>query len=350
MALNIDPEFFDQMDIKTKPRTWQEAIIDRINEGKVIPIISNAFTDNLAFFNHDNLIAQYGRYVGYPMESQGHDLARMTQYESVKETSEIRVKERYLEYLKEVLLKMAERAGDAVSPDRLAELRQQYKELTVSGMCKFLDHPELNAQNPLMLLAHFKLPVYLTTSYHSFLEMAIERVHQSKIKPEVEICRWHENLNIPSVFVQDKNYVPSPERPLVYHLHGLDTDAASLVLTEDDHLDFLTNVSNTIHTEVTKALRLSSLVVLGYHLPDWDFRVMFRGLIKAHRSLAMESVAVQLDRSNRQAMENVAIQLEETQEQKEYLKKYLDRQMKFKVVWTDDPGNFIRELYQGWRR
>jgi hypothetical protein len=52
------------------------------------------------------------------------------------------------------------------------------------------------------------------------------------------------------------------------------------VLTEDDYLDFLVKVSwdNTvIPPRIAEALTDSSLLLLGYHLQDWDFRVMFRG-------------------------------------------------------------------------
>ena len=351
--LNVDPGFYDQTDFQTKEKSWKEAIIDNINNnGKMIPIISNSFTNNLVFIDHDRLVKKaYAASIEYPMVDQGHNLARMSQYQSVEATSEIRVKREYLEFLKDVLRKMAEQSG--VSSDKLAELEQQFKELSVSELCKFLEHPRLDSRNPLMLLAHLPLPIYLTTSYHSFLEMALAKARRAY---EVEICPWHDNLNIPSVFERDKNYSPTPERPLVYHLHGLDKYPESLVLTEDDHLDFLTNVSDRIHDKVTAALRLSSLVVLGYHLPDWGFRVLFRGIIKSHRTLSLESVAVQQDKNadgeedgKPSPIGNVTIQLDKTGQEKAYLKKYLDQQVKFKVMWTDDPGDFIRELYQGWK-
>ncbi len=340
--MNVDPALFDEMDFQTENKTWKEAIIGRIDEGKVIPIISNSFMNALAFGNHNDLIKTYAdKYIKYPFMDQGHDLAQIAQYESVKNTSTVRAKENYLEFLKNVLLNMAKKAP--LSSNKLAELEQKYKELTVSGMCKFLEHPNLDSKNPLLLLAALPLPIYLTTSYHSFLEAALEKAHK---KPEVEICRWHEDINLLSVFERDKNYKPTSTRPLVYHLHGLDTHPESLVLTEDDHLDFLTNVASRINSKVTAALRLSSLVVLGYHLPAWDFRVLFRGIIKAHRSLLMESVAIQLEKNGQNG--DVAIQLAETTEEKVYLEKYLQQQVEFKVEWTDDPGSFIRELYKGW--
>jgi hypothetical protein len=79
---------------------------------------------------------------------------------------------------------------------------------------------------------------------------------------------------------------------------------------------------------------MSSLVMLGYSLRDWDFRVVFRGVIKPRPS-AMQ-------------MKNVAIQLEDTPLEKEFVKKYL-HQANFEVEWGHT-HQFIQELYQGYEQ
>ena len=38
-------------------------------------------------------------------------------------------------------------------------------------------------------------------------------------------------------------FKPSPQTPVVYHLHGHRSVIDSLVLTEDDYLDYLVNMS-----------------------------------------------------------------------------------------------------------
>ena len=145
------------------------------------------------------------------------------------------------------------------------------------------------------------------------------------------LCRWNEYLEFTPIFEAYKEYEPSVQRPLVYHLYGVDSDAVSLVLTEDDHLDFMANVKGALPNRLTKALRRSSLIVLGYRLQDLDFKVLFRGIIKEHRTLKMESVA---------------IQLEETDQDRQYLENYLQRQVDFFVEWASDPGDFIKELFR----
>jgi hypothetical protein len=318
--------------------TWKETITERIKDGKVVPFVSNSFTDELAFGSHAGLVKGWASYIKYPMADQPYDLPRLAQYESVSEagddaiSDEVQVKEGYLGFLKAALALMAKQ-DTAVSASRRAELADQARDLTVSAIARRLNYPSLDAPaaNPLLLLAALPLPIYVTTCYHDFLEVALRE--KARKEPRSEVCRWNEGLkHIPSVFTQDEDYDPSPTEPLVYHLHGLDEYPESLVLTEDDHLDFLANVGDAIHSRVMQALTQSSLVVLGYSLRSWDFRVLFSGVIKARPPSLWKT--------------SVAIQLADSPEEKEYLAKYL-RQVKFEVEWTD-PGSFIQELYTGW--
>jgi hypothetical protein len=182
-----------------------------------------------------------------------------------------------------------------------------------------------------MRLAVAPLPIYITTSYHNFLEVALKKARKD---PQTEICRWHDGLNtIPSVFEREAFYEPTPEQPLVYHLHGFDQYPKSLVLTEDDHLDFLTNISRdqeAIHQRVNQALTESSLVILGYSVRQWDFRVLFRGVIKPRPQPV-------------QVTNVVAIQLERIPLEKEFVEKYLHH-VRFEVEWAS-PVEFIQEVF-----
>lgn len=338
--MQFDPNFLEDEALKPEgTKSWKEMIIDRISDGKVVPIISNSFMNDLVFGSHQHLVQGWARYIHYPFVNQTHDLAKMAQYESVSQTSgnqvldEDWVKEKYLEFLARALTSMAKRDPN-ISPNTRNELQEQAKELTVSGVAWRLNYPSLNSlqENPLLLLAALPLPIYLTTSYHDFLEVALR--HKAGKEPRTEIYRWHEGLrHLPSIFERERDYQPTPQQPLVYHLYGFDLHPESLVLTEDDYLDFLTHVSGTVLPRVMEALTQSSLVMLGYSLADLDFRVLFRGLIKPRPK----------------KLTSVAIQLEENEQEKEYLQKYL-RQVSFEVEWIDptDPYRFIRELYQGW--
>jgi hypothetical protein len=202
------------------------------------------------------------------------------------------------------------------------------------------------------LLAELPLPIYITTNYDSFMTLAL-KARNRDVKQE--LCRWNGffQQDVKSVFFDEKNqpvdYKPTIASPLVYHLHGHYEVPQSLVLTEDDYLEFLTQISSNhtlLPTPVRKALSSTALLFIGYSLSDWNFRVLFRGLIASlGASLGFQSVAVQLapasvedsDESRRSAME--------------YLNVYLGKiqKIQLKVFWGDI-GDFTCELRQRWEK
>jgi hypothetical protein len=115
------------------------------------------------------------------------------------------------------------------------------------------------------ILADLNLPLYITTNYDYFMEEALESCGK---KPVSEFCRWNETLyktanesGIPSIFDRDKEkyepaiglkyrprteeYKPTKYEPLVYHLHGIIEIPHSLLLTENDYLDFMLRLQET---------------------------------------------------------------------------------------------------------
>src|SRR5258708_2955176 len=104
---------------------------------------------------------------------------------------------------------------------------------------------------------------------------ALKHRHKS---PRQELCRWNSvSRKQPSIF-DSTGFVPSKDEPVVYHLHGHDKLAESLVLTEDDYLDFLSSLARDqllIPARIQEALTQSALLFIGYRLADWSFRVLF---------------------------------------------------------------------------
>jgi hypothetical protein len=158
-------------------------------------------------------------------------------------------------------------------------------------------------------LARRRLPIYITTNYDHLMEDALRLAH---VAPVMEICRWSKELleRSPSRF-DSGDYRPSREKPVVFHLHGaLDAEIESLVVTEDDYLDFLLNVSREFSTSkrtceqplgLPLALRTviatKPLLFIGYSLTDINFLFILRALthgMEPHRRV--QRVAVQLAR------------------------------------------------------
>ena len=325
--------------IKTKGRRtaptvgWEQVIANQVRSGKVLPIISNRLHDDRVLGGHRALAEAFADFLGYPLEDK-HDLSRVTLFSSVLKDvarAENVVKGDYLNFIKNRVFDQAEAQG--LPRELLDEVEAQFDDLDFSALASQLGRPAFGqpGEDPLLILAQLDLPIYLTTSYHRFIEAALERAGRH---PTTAVCRWRQELenlpNLPDPF--DGDYQPSRENPLVYHLHGLDSYPESLVLTEDDHLAFLVAISrdpDLIPLRLRQALTDSSLMLLGYDLRDCDFRSLLWGLIKP-RPVRQQSVCV--------------LQIEPGDEEKRYLNRYLD-EVDFKVNWGSF-DDYARQLYQ----
>jgi SIR2-like domain len=234
----------------------------------------------------------------YPLDDSD-DLARVAQFVSV-------------------------RRNDAMFPkERLAAEIQSY------GSPDFTRDGEPHA-----MLAALPLPVFLTTNYDGFMLDALERAGK---KPSRELCRWNRSPALKEQRpVLTPAFVPTPANPVVFHLHGHVSVPESIVLTEDDYLDFLVAVSGEpklLPHQIKKALAGASLLFVGYRLADWNFRVLHRGLVMAgEQSLRRLSVTVQL---------------RPTDPEREYLEKYFGA-MNVRVYWGN-AEDFADELGRRWR-
>lgn len=184
------------------------------------------------------------------------------------------------------------------------------------------------------LIARLPIPVYITTNYDNFMDRALRSYRK---KPRRVVCKWNRYIKDSGEFSLEEGFEGSVENPIVFHLHGLNELSESLVLTEDDYVDFLVNVSkektSLIPARIQRALTGSSLLFIGYSMKDWSFRVIFRGLIsQMEKSLRRLSIAVQLSLGEK--------------EKEDYLNKYFG-EMKIKVFWGDS-RDFIKELNKRW--
>ena len=271
------------------------------------------------------------------------NLARVAQFSSTTSRDALVAKEEFLDFLKQRLLNQARDEQTSDQSAFLDTLADELFDLTFSEVANRLGHPhyEDELENPLRILAELPLPIYLTTNYATYLENALKAANK---EPRTEICYWYEDLedDVCSVFEQDPDYQPSVEEPLVFHLHGLDACPSSLVLTEDDYLDFLVKVSldpEAVPKRVAQALADSSLLLLGYQLYDWDFRVIFRGLIATKRaSRRLLSMSIQLTPDQ--------VGIRDFEEAQNYLEQYFD-QANFDIYWGDTQS-FTRELWEHW--
>jgi hypothetical protein len=190
-----------------------------------------------------------------------------------------------------------------------------------------------NKDEPHSALASLPFPVYMTTNYDDFM---VDALKYHRKNPKREICRWNCSPAVRAEpIVLDPTFVPTAAEPIVFHLHGHFRVPESIVLTEDDYLDFLVAVSRNdrlLPHQIYKALAGTSLLFIGYKLADWDFRVLHRGLVMASEaSLRRLSVTVQLP-----AAESA----------RQYLDQYF-KAMNVRVYWGT-AADFVAELRERW--
>ena len=187
-------------------------------------------------------------------------------------------------------------------------------------------------------LARLRLPVYLTTNYDTLIEDALA---EANVPFHSEICRWNLDLRDeePSIF-DSTDADPLGGRSLVFHLHGRVDKPASLVLTEDDYLDFLLNVTRDVSSSVAlsgsrvmlpflirKFIKTRPLVFVGYGLADVNFLVILRGLLRTvEPSGRVQRVAVHLDPGNLPPDADLT-------EVKEHIERYFDWTLNVEVFW-----------------
>ncbi len=319
---------------------WR-TLIRRIKAGKFTPIISYRVSGG-HFSDQDHVAESWAKEVGYPLIDL-NNLSRVAQYATVTSPDVLSAKEDFLFFLKERLLDNTRTQNPDADSAFLDTLEDELDDLTFSEIASRLGYPsyEDEFKNPLRILAELPIPVYVTSNFATFMEEALKGAGKT---PRSEICYWHENLadEFPSVFEEDPDYQPSEEEPLVFHIHGIDSIAGSLVLTEDDFLDFLVRVSedpDVIPKRVSQALVDSSLLLVGYELKDWDFRTIFRGLITSKRaSRRMLSVTLQIEPDKKAT--------KDPEEAQTYLQRYFEN-LNFEIYWGDTQ-NFLQELWEQW--
>lgn len=290
---------------------WEPASRSRFNEtdwrfllrtiqmGRCTPVIGPGALAGVLPLG-SQIAQQWADMYGYPFEDS-HNLARVARFLSVQQ--------------------------DPLFPKvKLAQLLREYP------------RPNYAERESMQgVLARLPLPVYLSTTYDDFMEDALSLMASKD--PRFEFCRWNELLERNESFFDSE--MPTRERPLVFHFFGHQKNPESLVLTEDDYLDFVFNVSRNhrlIPPRVEQALT-DSLLFVGI---DWsDFGM--RALLKTFSHYTERS----LGRGN---FIQINLPYEIYGERAEFIQRYLERyfaNMRIKVYWGT-PAEFAAELHYRW--
>lgn len=318
-------------------RKWP-ALLRNIEAGRCTPIVGPGASE-WVLGSRREIAARWAAHFGYPMDPGSNEsLPQVAQYLAVDQDVMFMRDELDRQLYAEVLRRYGEWLPPAATDAPLDELvtAAGILEQSQAGMAIF------------RTLARLPLPIFVTTNPGDLLsnalrevEVEVDGVRRCK-EPVVEVCRWNDSLaTLPSIFDNDRDYRPSVERPLVFHLFGRLDEPDSLVVTEDDYFDYLIGVTGNndlIPGVVRRALADSALLFLGFGLDDWDFRVLFRSIINrqgSRRRNLYAHVAAQIDPE--------AGRIQEPEGARRYLETYFDKEADISIFWGS-VGDFTADL------
>lgn len=323
--------------------SWR-ILLENIGEGVCTPFLGPGVTADLLPSPADLAQTLAGEY-HYPLPHV-HDLARVGQFIAAEDNR--RLRKRVVQVLTEGF---SRRQGQKLD----ARVARQGLSRMIQSMA-WRPPPESPAGGEIHhQLASLDLPLYLTTNFDCFMWAALRSTRPPEEQNQVrrEVVPWRRRLSRAS---GSAHYDLDPpwldgER-IVLHLFGTDEDLLSMVLTEDDYLDYLTSISRDYEavfpSSVAAHLASSSLLFLGYDLHDLALKVILRGLL-ANLDLGgfgMKHVAVQLEPSATDAARR--------QEVLDYLRKYFTKSSNVEIdVYWGSAHQFVADLherYQAWQR
>ena len=229
-------------------RDW-DRLVEQIRDGDCTPFLGAGACSGVLPTGAD-LGRSWADQYGYPFSNESH-LHEVMQYATIIEEDPVTVKRRIT------------------------------RELSEMGEPDYTDPAEPHA-----LLAGFPIKVFLTTNYDDFMTRALERERK---QPVTAVCPWYRGAEADLDTSLPAGYEPDSRNPLVYHLHGSFRSSASLVLAEQDYVEFLINLAKdlgedarrVVPVQILPALTRQPLLFIGYSLRDWSFRMLFHGFVAA---------------------------------------------------------------------
>ncbi len=251
---------------------WR-SILREIEDGVCTPILGPGLNDAL-LGSQAEIARSWAKTYDYPLEPHEREsLPQVAQYLTVNQYDRAPYREME-DYLKGSI---RSRYGADLPPELMERTARLDEMILAVGAQRRQNSPA----DPYRTLAGLDLPMYITTNYDDLLTAALQEAGKD---PQVVLCPWNEYTTerVKSVYQEEPDYRPTPERPLVYHLFGRLSQPDSVVLTEDDYFKFLIGVTRNsalIPKDVLGALVDSALLMLGFRLDDWQFRVLFHSLL-----------------------------------------------------------------------
>jgi hypothetical protein len=317
---------------KKPPFELWPALMDNIAEGQCTPILGFGMVESYLGSTRE-IARRWADDRNFPMAPYDReDLPQVAQYLSVNfddafPRTELR------RYLRRELLR---RYGNEI-PETAAAATDLDTLVAAIGAWRRAREPN----EPHQVLASLPFPRLITTNPDNLLAEALTAAGKT---PHVQLCCWRDEIEQIDAAADDAGYRPDVAHPLIYHLFGNLRQRASLVITEDDYFDYLIGVtsnSDLMPKVIGRALTDTALLFLGFQLDDWNFRVLFRSLMRMPgrgRRRQYAHVAVQIDPEGGR--------IQNLERARHYLERYF--QGEDVTIYWGSVDDFVKELRQQW--
>ncbi|MCP4400098.1 MAG: CHAT domain-containing protein [bacterium] len=308
------------------------ALLSGIRNKHCTPILGPGLSEPLLGSRRE-LAWRWAETYHFPMAPhEREDLPQVAQYLAINQSPKF-LQDNLIEYVRQYLLDRYE----SDLPDNLQKT-PLHDLLKVVGA----QRRERDPADPYRVLAELPFSIYVITTPGNLLEEALLAAGK---EPRVELCRWNDYVESPSVYDEEPDYKPGEKRPLVYHLFGSLKDPDSLILTEDDYFDYLIGVTRNndlIPRAVRRALTDAALLFLGFQMDDWNFRVLFRSIMSregGRRRRRYAHIAAQINPEEGRILE--------PERARRYLEEYFD-DADISIYWGS-AEDFVRDLQRQWK-
>ncbi|MGH2733432.1 MAG: CHAT domain-containing protein [Actinomycetota bacterium] len=312
---------------------WPVLLSD-IRRGKCTPVLGPGLTDAMLGSRQD-IARRWADTFHFPMAPHDReDLPQVAQYLAVNLASYF-PREQLGDHIRQQLLdRYASRLPGRLREGSVDEIME-----AVWGLRRSADPREAHA-----VLAELPFRLYVTVHPANLMGAALSAAGRT---PQIELYRWNSEIEWPPLISETRpDYRPSAAEPLVYYLFGRLDNPDSLVLTEDDYFDYLIGVAtgNTISHVVQGALANSALLFLGFRMDEWDFRVLFRSIMRLEGGRGLRyrfaHVAAQIDPEQGQTLE--------PERARRYLESYF-QDARISIYWGS-VEDFAADLHDRWKR
>lgn len=242
------------------------SLLRGVQTGRCTPILGPGLVDAL-IGSPLELVQAWAEELEFPLAPNDRDsLFQVAEYRVIDQ-SRFTAEDEWLSHLRAALRKRNQLPPELNAPN--APLSEMFKAAREQRAA-------VDEFEPHKILASLPIRIYITVNTNELLEAALIAAGK---KPITMICPWREFGGNNS---DNDDLDPTVEAPLVYHLLGVISQPETMVLTEDEVFELLTNFAlhrNEIPEQVGRALSDSALLLIGFEITDWSFRALMKTLL-----------------------------------------------------------------------